>query len=120
MRRSVEGLRAAIFEMRLEETAERSVASSLEALVEVNRRMARRRYNVDLTVESGTIHALIGPNGAGKTTTFYIATGIEKPNQGNVWLDNRNITYVHPEAFFDSRYARLRPRTVGVRLSYEY
>jgi iron complex outermembrane recepter protein len=34
--------------------------------------------------------------------------------------DDKSITYVHPEAFLDGRYARLRPRTVGVRVSYEY
>lgn len=35
-------------------------------------------------------------------------------------LDDKSITYVHPEAFLDGRYARLRPLTVGARLSYEF
>lgn len=35
-------------------------------------------------------------------------------------FDDRSVTYVHPEAFIDGRYARLRPRTVGVRLSYDF
>ncbi|MFM7370600.1 MAG: LPS export ABC transporter ATP-binding protein [Sphaerospermopsis kisseleviana] len=47
---------------------------------------------VNLSVAQGEIVGLLGPNGAGKTTTFYIATGLEKPNQGRVWLDNLDIT----------------------------
>ena len=47
---------------------------------------------VSLSVAQGEVVGLLGPNGAGKTTTFYIATGLEKPNQGNVWLDDRDIT----------------------------
>lgn len=47
---------------------------------------------VGLSVGTGEVVGLLGPNGAGKTTTFYIATGIERPNQGRVWLDERDIT----------------------------
>jgi iron complex outermembrane receptor protein len=35
-------------------------------------------------------------------------------------LDDSSITYVHPEAFLDGRYARMRPRTVGVRANYRF
>jgi lipopolysaccharide export system ATP-binding protein len=47
---------------------------------------------VNLSISQGEVVGLLGPNGAGKTTTFYIATGLEKPNQGKVWLDNLEIT----------------------------
>ena len=47
---------------------------------------------VSLSVAQGEIVGLLGPNGAGKTTTFYIATGLEKPNQGQVWLNETEIT----------------------------
>jgi lipopolysaccharide export system ATP-binding protein len=47
---------------------------------------------VNLKVLPGEIVGLLGPNGAGKTTTFYIATGLIKPNEGRVWLDNEDIT----------------------------
>lgn len=54
-----------------------------------NRSIVKR---VNLSVARGEIVGLLGPNGAGKTTTFYIATGLEKPNEGTVWLDNVDIT----------------------------
>ncbi len=47
---------------------------------------------VNLSVSQGAIVGLLGPNGAGKTTTFYIATGLEKPTQGNVYLNELEIT----------------------------
>lgn len=55
-----------------------------------NKRVIVNRVNV--SVAQGEVVGLLGPNGAGKTTTFYIATGLEKPNQGKVWLDNQDIT----------------------------
>lgn len=47
---------------------------------------------VNVQVAPGEIVGLLGPNGAGKTTTFYIATGLIKPNTGQVWLHQRDIT----------------------------
>ncbi|SMF67735.1 TonB-dependent receptor [Allosphingosinicella indica] len=35
-------------------------------------------------------------------------------------LNDSSITYIHPEAFLDSRFARLRPRTVGIRAGYRF
>ncbi|MDB9315161.1 LPS export ABC transporter ATP-binding protein [Spirulina sp. CS-785/01] len=47
---------------------------------------------VNISVSQGEIVGLLGPNGAGKTTSFYIAAGLIKPNEGTVWLNNRDIT----------------------------
>ncbi len=47
---------------------------------------------VSLSVAQGEVVGLLGPNGAGKTTTFYIATGLEKPDSGKVWLDDQEVT----------------------------
>lgn len=35
-------------------------------------------------------------------------------------FDDHSITYIHPEAFLASRFGTMRPRTVGVRIGYEY
>ncbi len=48
--------------------------------------------NMSLDVEQGEIVGLLGPNGAGKTTTFYMVVGLVKPDEGNVYLDDENIT----------------------------
>jgi lipopolysaccharide export system ATP-binding protein len=47
---------------------------------------------VSIHVKQGEIVGLLGPNGAGKTTTFYMVVGLIKPDDGNVYLDNKEIT----------------------------
>ena len=45
-----------------------------------------------MTVKQGEIVGLLGPNGAGKTTTFYMVVGLIKPDDGEVFLDQDEIT----------------------------
>jgi len=52
--------------------------------------------DINLKVETGTIHALIGPNGAGKTTFFNLLTKFLKPSAGQIIYDGRDITRDRP------------------------
>ena len=57
--------------------------------------------NYDLNVEPGQIRGLIGPNGAGKTTIFNLITGIYKPTEGDIFLENKRITGFEPHRIAD-------------------
>ena len=75
---------------------------------------------VNVSVSQGEVVGLLGPNGAGKTTTFYIATGLEKPDMGTVWLDNIDITSfpMHRRAHLGIGYLAQEPsifRNLSVR-----
>ena len=48
--------------------------------------------DVSVHVAQGEIVGLLGPNGAGKTTSFYMIVGLIKPNGGEIFLDDKNIT----------------------------
>ncbi len=51
-------------------------------------------YNLE--IESGQVRGLIGPNGAGKTTIFNLITGIYKPTEGEVLLEDQNLVGLRP------------------------
>ncbi|HTB52078.1 MAG TPA: LPS export ABC transporter ATP-binding protein [Ferruginibacter sp.] len=48
--------------------------------------------NVSFQVSQGEIVGLLGPNGAGKTTSFYQVVGLVRPDEGDVFLNDINIT----------------------------
>lgn len=48
--------------------------------------------NVSFQIDNGEIVGLLGPNGAGKTTSFYIIVGLINSDNGQVILDDNDIT----------------------------
>jgi lipopolysaccharide export system ATP-binding protein len=48
--------------------------------------------DVSLSVTQGEIVGLLGANGAGKTTTFYMMVGLERPENGNIFLNSQKVT----------------------------
>tara|TARA_Y100000590_G_scaffold470250_1_gene663084 strand:- start:3153 stop:3929 length:777 start_codon:yes stop_codon:yes gene_type:complete len=57
--------------------------------------------NASFEILKGSITALIGPNGAGKTTLFNIMTGFIRPDSGNIYLDDLDITNLLPHQLFN-------------------
>jgi NitT/TauT family transport system ATP-binding protein len=52
---------------------------------------------VDLVVEDGDFVCLVGPSGCGKSTFLRIAAGLQKPDEGQILLDNRPINNTGPD-----------------------
>ncbi len=48
--------------------------------------------SITLDIGSSLVVGLLGPNGAGKTTTFYMTIGLIKPDDGQVFLNDEDIT----------------------------
>jgi len=49
-------------------------------------------HHVNLEIRTGEVVGLLGPNGAGKTTTFYMVVGLARPDSGQVFLGEDDIT----------------------------
>jgi simple sugar transport system ATP-binding protein len=52
--------------------------------------------NINLTIESGCIHALLGENGAGKTTLMNILTGLYRPDRGQIYIQGQPVEITSP------------------------
>lgn len=65
--------------------------------------------NVDLKIEAGEFVSIIGKSGSGKTTLLNMITGIDRPTNGEVWV---NGTGVH--GLNENRMARWRGKNLGI------
>lgn len=72
---------------------ENVLADSLSAF-NLQKTYGRRRVvdDVSLNVEQGEVVGLLGANGAGKTTTFYMMVGLERAENGNIFLNGDDVT----------------------------
>ena len=57
--------------------------------------------NVNLEVKKSSITGLIGPNGAGKTTLFNTIAGLYAPENGDIYLEGKNISGLKPHELFN-------------------
>jgi multiple sugar transport system ATP-binding protein len=53
--------------------------------------------HISFKVESGEFFALLGPSGCGKTTTLRLIAGLEEPDEGEIYIDDKLVNYVHPK-----------------------
>lgn len=61
--------------------------------------------DVDFSIKSGEICALIGENGAGKSTLMNILGGVLPANSGNVFIDNKKVSFTKPSDAIDAKIA---------------
>lgn len=71
-------------------TPEKMVLRTENLVKKYGKRTVVNHVSIDVT--QGEIVGLLGPNGAGKTTTFYMTTGLITPNEGQIYLNDLNIT----------------------------
>lgn len=88
--------------------SETSVAGAVTAnavtALGVTKRFPGVVANEDVTFEVrvGEVHALLGENGAGKTTLSNILTGLYRPDEGHLLLDDRETIFESPKAAIDA------------------
>lgn len=65
-------------------------------------------YAINLEVKKGEIFGIVGQSGAGKSTLIRCINLLERPTQGQIWIDNQEITQLKPKAL------RLVRRQIGM------
>jgi general nucleoside transport system ATP-binding protein len=55
-------------------------------------------HDIDIVVRRGTVHAIVGENGAGKSTLMKILYGMQKPDEGTIVVDGKEMSFASPAA----------------------
>lgn len=82
-----------------------------EALVKIYRTDAVETLalrGVDLSIHKGEFTAVAGPSGSGKSTLLHLLGGLDRPTSGEVFLEGKALSKLHPEEL-----ARLRLERIG-------
>ncbi|NUP63856.1 MAG: ABC transporter ATP-binding protein [Nonomuraea sp.] len=58
-------------------------------------------HDIRITVEPGTVHAIVGENGAGKSTLMKILYGMQKPDEGTIKVNGREVSFRTPSDAID-------------------
>ena len=48
---------------------------------------------INLTIPQGQMVTLLGPSGCGKTTILRLVAGLEKPSEGQIFIDGEDVTH---------------------------
>lgn len=64
--------------------------------------------NINLKIEQGEFVSLVGPSGSGKSTIMNLIGGLDKPTQGNIMVDNFDIS-----SFNDVKLSEYRNKKIG-------
>ena len=87
-------------------------------VVEVSKRFGdfRALDDVSVAIPSGSLTALLGPSGSGKSTLLRVIAGLERPDAGQVTIDDRDVTALRPQqrgvGFVFQHYAAFKHMTV--------
>jgi sulfate transport system ATP-binding protein len=78
--------------------------------------------DVSFTVNEGELAALLGPSGSGKSTILRIISGLEKPNRGNIFLTDEDVTHHQAQkrniGFVFQHYALFKHMTVEANIAF--
>ena len=78
--------------------------------------------NISLSFQPGELTALLGPSGCGKTTLLRIIAGLERPDTGQVLLDNEDASHRHVRerqvGFVFQHYALFKHMTVFENIAF--
>ena len=64
--------------------------------------------HTDLEIERGKFTAIVGRSGSGKSTLLHLIGGLDRPDEGKVWIEGKDIF-----ALKDDRLAEFRRKKIG-------